>query len=114
MTEFDQLCESLLFGSDASATEVDPTSLKQLETEYEQFCDRVPDCINISEDCLVCVSGDPFTQFAHDYVMTRMGHGVGFWETSDWEEYAGKILTKMCREQGPLETITEDGIVYVC
>ena len=91
---------------------MDSHSLKQLETEYEQFCDRVPDCINISEDCLV--SGDPFEQFAHDYVMTRMGHGVGFWETSDWEEYTGKILTKMCKEQGMLETIVEDGIVYVC
>ena len=112
MTEFDQLFETVLFGSEGYAVDIDPDSLEQLETEYEAFCDKVPDCIDISEDCLVM--GDPFEQFAHDYVMTRMGHGVGFWETSNWEEFAGKILAKMCDEQGALETITDDdGMVYV-
>ena len=111
MTEFDQLQESILFGSDADGCTIDPDSLTKLEEQYEAFCDKVPDCINISDDCLV--TGDEYEQFAHDYIMTRMGHGVGFWETYDWEESAGKILTKMCHEQGDLETYVDDDVLYV-
>ena len=113
MTEFDQLEESLVFGTvdtDGDTT-VDPASLNRLENEYQEFCDSLPEDFDVSRACL-CM-GDEYTQFAHDYVMTRMGHGVGFWEDNDWEETAGNMLTIKCKAQGALETYVSEGVVFI-
>ena len=113
MTEFDQLAESLAFGAtDEEFHTIDADSLKRLEEEYESFCNMLPQWFDIEKDCLVM--GDCYEQFAHDYVMTRMGNGVGFWETSDWNEMAGRALTNRCKAQGTLETIVEDEVLYIC
>ena len=116
MTEFDQLEESLLFGCPDETDEwttIDPESLTKLKEDYETFCSTIPDWLDIEDACLVSVMGDAFTQCAHDYVMTRMRHGVGFWEEDDWDKAAGIALTERCRLQGDLETYAEDGVLYI-
>ena len=114
-TEFDQLEASLVFGTpeveNYESVTVDPTCLQQLQNAYEEFCRAIPEYIDPAKEYKG--EGDPYTQCAHDYVMTRMGHGVGFWETSDWKYYAGERLTRICREQGTLESYIEDGVVYL-
>ena len=109
--EFGQLEESLLFGSDADECEVIGNDLARVCEDYETFCSTIPDWLDIEEAWLG--HGDPYEQCAHDYIMTRMGHGVGFWEESDWDEKAGKVLTEMCRKQGSIETYKEDGYLHV-
>ena len=109
--EYGQIEESLLFGSDADECTIDPASLIKLQEEYEEFCSTIPDWLDISDACLVM--GDEYEQCAHDYIMTRMRHGVGFWEESDWEKAAGITLTERCRLQGDIETYQEDGVLYI-
>ncbi len=112
MTEFDQLAESLIFATgEGEAERVDEGSMRKLEEEYESFCNMLPEWFDIEDSCLV--EGNCYEQFAHDYVMTRMGHGVGYWETSDWEEVAGRALTNRCKGQGMLEAYEEEGVIYV-
>ena len=111
-SEFEQLGVSLVWATAEGPGKIDEYSQKVLENEYEEFCARLPESFDVEESCLT--GGDAYEQFAHDYIMTRMGQGVGFWETADWEENIGKVLTELCKDQGMLEAIEEDGIVYVC
>ena len=113
MTEFDQLIETLIWASDADGCEVDVASVLQIQEEYQQFVDMIPDEIvdNLDELCLT--GDDAEEQLAHDYIMTRMGHGVGFWETSDWEEEAGQKLTELCKQQGTLESYNDETTLYI-
>lgn len=114
MTEFDQLIQSLIFGTgdEAEGCEVDGYSQDILFEEYSKFVELVDDLgIDPEEICLT--DGDVYEQMAHDYIMTRMGHGVGFWETSDWEAEAGQKLTDICKSHGSLETYVEDGKLFI-
>lgn len=116
MTEFDQLIETLVWatGDEADGCEVEEYSKEQLFDEYQQFVDDIPLWIIYSIDEVCLTGGDVYEQLAHDYIMTRMGHGVGFWETSDWEEEAGQKLTELCKKQGMLESyVGEDEKVHV-
>lgn len=109
-TEFDQLTVSLLWAANADDCRLEAESRERLEAEYEAFCDLLPEEFDPEEACLT--GGDPYEQFAHDYVLTRMGAGVGFWETADWEAEAGEHLTALCRAQGTLEPmLVEEGLV---
>ena len=112
-TEFDQLIQSLAFGTGDEADDaiVPGETRERIEEEYSQFCDSLPEWIDPEESCLT--GGDCYEQFAHDYIMTRMGHGVGFWEKDDWEEKAGEELTRLCNQQGMLETYVADGKLYI-
>lgn len=113
-TEFDQLTTTLLWATcegNWMECKVDDESAKRLEEDYEVFCSRLPEWFDPEESCLT--GGDPYEQFAHDYILTRMRAGVGFWETSDWEESAGEMLTNLCHKQGTLESHEEDGVVYI-
>lgn len=40
-----------------------------------------------------CLHGDPVEQAGHDFLLTREGHGCGFWEDDDWAAPVGDILT---------------------
>jgi len=114
MTELDQLQETLIWASnDADDCLVDVASMVELKTMYEQFVDSIPEWIVDTLDDVCLVNGDVYEQLAHDYIMTRMRHGVGFWETSDWEKRAGEVLTNLCHIQGDLETYTDSNKLYI-
>ena len=111
-TEFDQLAQSLIWAaSDGSDMVIDPDSRKRLQVEYESFCEILPEEFDPEDSCLTW--GDPYEQFAHDYVLTRMHAGVGYWETSDWEKETGEHLTNLCRLQGTLLTYQVDNVLYI-
>lgn len=112
-TEFDILVSTLLWGTldESDATIVPGETRGRIEDEYSEFCDSLPEWIDPEESCLT--GCDCYEQLAYDYIMTRMGHGVGFWEKSDWEEKTGEELTRLCKQQGTLETYVEDGKLYI-
>ena len=110
MTEFAMLAETLLF-LESDAETIDGESLERLEDEYSVFCDQLP--VDFDPETAWRGAGCAYDAFAYDWLMTRAGTGVGFWETSDWEEEAGTMLTELCRKQGSLETYTEDAKAYV-
>ena len=109
-TEFDQLATTLLWACAADGCQLEAESRERLEKDYEAFCELLPEEFDPEEACLT--GGDPYEQFAHDYVLTRLRAGCGFWETSDWQPAAGLMLTELCREQGTLEPMTAvEGLV---
>ena len=111
--DLDQLQVTLLWASDADETTVDPASLAALGADYDRFCEAADAAgVDPEEHCLT--GGDAYEQLAHDYVLTRMGAGVGFWEASDWDAVYGQVMTRLCEGQGTLETyVGDDGLLYV-
>ena len=48
-----------------------------------------------------------------DFLLTRNGHGVGFWERSDWPEDSGDRLTAACEAFGEVYLyVGDDGKIY--
>lgn len=49
----------------------------------------------------------------HDFWLTRVGHGAGFWD-GDWEGNVGDILTEACKAFRECDiVIGDDGKLYV-
>lgn len=49
---------------------------------------------------------------AHDFWLTRNGHGAGFWD-GDWPEQAGERLTKASKTFGECNLyVGDDGKIY--
>ena len=56
--------------------------------------------------------GDAWNAAAHDFILTRNGHGVGFWERERWHEPWDRRLTDLCKQFGELSCYVFDGRVY--
>jgi hypothetical protein len=48
----------------------------------------------------------------HDFLLTRNGHGCGFWD-GDWPEEAGERLTAAAEKCGEFNLyVGDDGLLY--
>lgn len=70
------------------------------------------------EDCREFVAksnglfGDQVVAAAHDFWLTRNGHGVGFWD-GDWEKSIAISLVKLCDEFGEVHLyVGDDNKIY--
>ena len=77
---------------------VSPNSVASLQNELEQF-------ISLTEDTLIASKLSP-SQIGHDFILTRNGHGTGFWDRGLGE--IGDTLTKWAQTFGPLESLYID------
>lgn len=68
---------------------------------YESMVEQVAQCEKFLAlpGVDAAIDGD-YSQAGYDFLMTRNGHGVGFWETGDWPEKAGELLTKASEKMG--------------
>ena len=88
---------------------------EETKAEMRADCDRFYDDnehLITSENCL---RQSPYSRYScdeqagHDFWFTRNGHGVGFWETSDWEAEAGEQLTNASKAFGEYYLFAQDG-----
>ena len=57
--------------------------------------------------------GDAWNAVAHDFILTRNGHGVGFWERGRWSEPWDKKLTDLSHTYGNINAyVGDDGLIY--
>jgi hypothetical protein len=50
---------------------------------------------------------------AHDFWLTRNGHGAGFWETWEWPKGMGKTLDETAKGFGTFDLyLGDDGLIY--
>ena len=77
---------------------VDPDSVANLRGELESF-------IELCEQDLIASKLDP-GQIGHDFILTRNGHGTGFWDRGLGE--IGDRLTKWAKTFGSIESLYID------
>lgn len=81
------------FGPDA----FDEASLKQAATDLESFLEEAAELLEGHDD----------EQAAHDFWLTRNGHGAGFWD-GDYQH--GDKLTELAKAYGSTDVYeTDDG-----
>lgn len=52
-------------------------------------------------------------QAGHDFWLNRVGHGCGFWETSDWTQESGDAMDAYCKSVGEVYPyVGDDGKIY--
>ena len=71
---------------------------------YSELCDFI---VNNSDD----LSSIDYSSIGHNFVLTRNGHGTGFWDLGLGER--GDRLSAACDSYGPIDAyLGDDGIIY--
>jgi len=72
----------------------------------------IEDCNKFRKDNAELIKDDDETDIAHDFWLTRNGHGVGFWDRNHSQEKSD-ALCKSCDEFGECWLfVGDDGKVY--
>lgn len=85
-----------------SVEDLDDSVLETAQTDCRALLDAHGDLIQ-----------GRYEQAGHDLWLTRNRHGCGFWETPDWKEADGEILTEFAQALGEYYLIIgDDGKIY--
>ena len=93
-----------------------PALIARIESDWEAFCDRLPADFEpenawrggkMSPE----PGWDAWDQLAHDWILTRNGHGAGFWD-GDWIEPIGDHLTNLAHQSGELTVLLCDSEIH--
>jgi hypothetical protein len=104
-----------------SPEDIDTDSLQELSARFQSFVAEAEQLIAqkvgndwSSIDDFYTGSASGSYQTEHDFIMTVNGHGCGFWETSDWPEEIGEILTTLAKKHAEIHAdLGDDGKVYL-
>ena len=111
--EHDHIWQSSSMTPDEWAKSFDPKpvfeteSLEKMESDLRDFFTQN------EKDILTWDGDDPFCQAAHDFWLTRNGHGAGFWD-GDWEHEAGERLTADSKRFGEVSIYSNDHNELCC
>jgi hypothetical protein len=115
VTAFDHAVEALLWSEvsddgdplDSLGLDLSPEAERDLSSQWETFREQAEALGFDPEQHITRVlhpdyDGDHWGAVAHDWIFTRNGHGVGFWEAGRWVDSWGLKLTQLCRQQGEI------------
>ena len=119
-----QLISTLLWSStdddgeplDRVDAQPSPELIARLEADWEQFEPAAMAILQDDpDDAWLGTCSDPDwdadSQLAHDFILTRNGHGAGFWD-GDWEH--GDELTALAQRFAEIEPyVGDDGLIYL-
>lgn len=92
-------------GEDWSGAEWSDQAMAIAESDCQKFQDRAREIIERLEE------GAQY-HFAHDFWLTRQGHGAGFWD-GDYPEPEASELTEIAKSFGEVWIyLGDDGLIY--
>ncbi len=104
--------ECLLWSSDTYAAYPAEDLVELVTKEWEDFRERAEamgfDAVEHRLLMIDPTQGDEWAAAAHDFIMTRNGHGTGFWEAGRWHAPWNQKLTALAKEYGPLDVWIDD------
>lgn len=113
-SEYDENGEPL----DSSDVPVSESLLATIRGEWEDFRNKAEALgFDANEHCARMLhpdcEGDAWNAAAHDFILTRNGHGTGFWDPGRWCAPWGEKLTVLCRKFGSINAYQgDDGLLY--
>lgn len=128
MTAADHAILALLWSSSDVSSDDDLIDLEDFEpsqqlkdkitAEWQSFREQAENMGFDAEEHLAMMlhpdnDGDPWSAAAHDFILTRNGHGTGFWDSGRWHEPWGDRLTELCRKFGEIYCyVGDDSLIY--
>lgn len=100
-------CDKGLDDLGYEADDFTPDAAREVEEDLHGF---VTSCLGERPDCFAWTDGDP-GQVGHDFILTRNGHGVGFWDRGLGE--LGDWLTAMAEPFGTQDAYVSGEHIYV-
>jgi hypothetical protein len=95
---------------DYELRDIDPRSLKKIIKDCDKFQNDNIEAIEKGGAGL----NDIYERAGYDFYYTRVGHGVGFWETDKWEDPYGKELTSAAKKFGSIDGYAgDDNKIYI-
>lgn len=99
------------FESGVSVEDIAPTTLKRMVADCQKFQAEVDDVLSTASEHVNFP--DIWSQAGYDFYQTRVGAGVGFWETSDWPEPYGPKLDEAAKAFGNVDIyVGDDRLIY--
>lgn len=88
--------------------DIHPDTLQEMQDECLCFIDdNLDDILTFCDDSERC-----FEMAGHDFWLTRVGHGAGFWD-GDWDDAVGKRLTAAAKVWGNVDLyVGDDGKIH--
>lgn len=94
------------YGSDALRDRV--------ASDWQRFRDAAEalgfDAVEHRASAINSAEGDEWDYAAHDFILTRNGHGAGFWD-GHWAEPWGTLLTDLAHSFGELHAYCEGDVI---
>ena len=90
---------------DQSTADISPQLIERVDSDWNAFrsqaealgFDAEEHCARmLHPDC----DGDAWNAAAHDFMLTRNGHGTGFWDSGRWLAPWGDKLTRLAQSFG--------------
>jgi hypothetical protein len=104
---------------DSGKYQPSPELIFKVESDWNDFCSLLDaEGFDPAEELATMLhpdnEGDPWNAVAHDFVLTRNGHGVGFWDADRWHSPWGGRLTEIANRFGDLNAVadSDDGMIY--
>jgi hypothetical protein len=89
-----------------------PEAMAKIQDDCSKFYAAV-ESMGIDLDAEILTDDDATEQAAHDFWLTRNGHGAGFWD-GDWSEAVEDKLTKLAESFGEAYPyVGDDGMIYL-
>lgn len=117
LAEFDEftaayITAALWAGTDDSDTPLD-ANYSAAHIHPDTIAAMVADCARFREDPRTATAvAENLSGAGHDFLLTRNGHGAGFWD-GDWPEEVGTYLTDRCRTFGQIDFyVGDDGRIH--
>jgi len=86
-----------------SATDLSPEAIEKVKKDCTSFKEKAGDLLDGLDD----------DQVAHDFWLTRNGHGAGFWD-GDYEDDVGDKLTELSKTFGEIDPyVGDDGKIHL-
>lgn len=90
------------FDSNYSPDDLAPETVNQMRADCESF----------AQGQAATIDDLDIEQVAHDFWLTRNGHGAGFWD-GDYAEPAATVLTAASKGYGEVNLyVGDDGLIY--
>lgn len=93
-------------------SDIAPETMQRIADDCSRFYASV-ESMGIDLDAELLLDDDATEMAAHDFWLTRNGHGAGFWD-GDWSDESEDRLTKLAEsfgEQWPY--VGDDGLIYL-
>jgi len=118
MSASDSAIAALLWSEELDRFEPSSLLRQRISDDWDDFREQAEalgfDAVEHRAVAINLSEGDEWDYAAHDFILTRNGHGTGFWD-GNWHEPWGSKLTELAKSFGEVNCYVDedDDLVFI-